>query len=623
MSVQLKPGVVALVPVSELQPDPYQPRKNFDPTDLRALGETMKQKVRHPLTVRIEGKKKIIFDGERRWRAAKLVKIDKLPCLLDGSDEDAVARAAGQIITSQQREGLSPIDIAEFLVDLRTREKKSTNELLAALAKRGIKDMGVVKMEAVMRLTELPKWIKERIDDGKLDASHGAAAIPVIDYPAVGKVLQEIVDGELDWKSEITAKEMAEHVVTAFEEVGHDLNGDHSDPKLVRQFDIKVCKGCEFYKKIGKVELCMNLPEFRKKNDQALKLKGGEGKKPPPKKLSAAEKRQLTKLQNQRSEQRDLGRKDRTRDHLDRWLRERIQKNIEQLVGETRDLSIWLALGAPNHPAWGGSIYCRHEEAARVAGGLLNTWKVATLPGVIGIAGKICSEPKYRNELNKAAVRVMTREELRWFARDHLQISLDGSLGNFGGFRIDADYLRLKRKGELLAMAKAAGVEKLEGGSVKAVTTALLEPEIVERIGVPADIVELYAEPLDFGKDDDDIGDDDEQGEPVCIECGCSEFDACEGGCAWVDMEQYPVKIGGAHFKRDDQYIPGLCSNCPTKRWNDGVRDFSEAAIARINAREAAAGADPAELAEMERQVAKDVEAHKPPGKKKAKGRKS
>src|SRR5690606_11958502 len=109
MSVQLKPGVVAWVPLAELEPDPTQPRQDFPEKLLRELESTMandkgQPTIEHPLIIRMDGKRKIIFDGERRWRAAKLGKrLKKLPCLLRQGADDPIERAAGQIVTSEQR----------------------------------------------------------------------------------------------------------------------------------------------------------------------------------------------------------------------------------------------------------------------------------------------------------------------------------------------------------------------------------------------------------------------------------------------------------------------------------------------------------------------------------------
>jgi ParB/RepB/Spo0J family partition protein len=65
--------------VGQCKPDPTQPRKHFDETDLRALGESLKVRQNDPIQVMPDG---TIIDGERRWRAAKLVGLEKLDAIV-------------------------------------------------------------------------------------------------------------------------------------------------------------------------------------------------------------------------------------------------------------------------------------------------------------------------------------------------------------------------------------------------------------------------------------------------------------------------------------------------------------------------------------------------------------
>jgi ParB family chromosome partitioning protein len=66
-------------PLSYLKPDPNQPRKHFDEATLRALGESLRIRQNDPVQARPDG---TIIDGERRWRAAKLIGLDKLDVII-------------------------------------------------------------------------------------------------------------------------------------------------------------------------------------------------------------------------------------------------------------------------------------------------------------------------------------------------------------------------------------------------------------------------------------------------------------------------------------------------------------------------------------------------------------
>ncbi len=66
-------------PLAFFKPDPNQPRKHFDEAALRALGESLKVRQNEPIQIRPDG---TIIDGERRWRAAKLVGLEKLDAII-------------------------------------------------------------------------------------------------------------------------------------------------------------------------------------------------------------------------------------------------------------------------------------------------------------------------------------------------------------------------------------------------------------------------------------------------------------------------------------------------------------------------------------------------------------
>ena len=103
------PAKVESKPVSWLKPDPDQPRKTFDEEHLRRLGASLLKKQWYALLVRPTG---MILDGECRFRAAKLVGMEKLDViLLDESISQAEATEL-QLVTALHRAALSPFEQA-------------------------------------------------------------------------------------------------------------------------------------------------------------------------------------------------------------------------------------------------------------------------------------------------------------------------------------------------------------------------------------------------------------------------------------------------------------------------------------------------------------------------------
>src|ERR1700719_1945143 len=101
------------IPIDLLDRGEYQPRQSFDAGPLQALAETIRKVgILEPLIARPKiGRRYEIIAGERRWRAAQLVGLDSVPCLIaDYSDEEAMQIA---LIENLGRQNLNPIEEAE------------------------------------------------------------------------------------------------------------------------------------------------------------------------------------------------------------------------------------------------------------------------------------------------------------------------------------------------------------------------------------------------------------------------------------------------------------------------------------------------------------------------------
>lgn len=96
---------------SDIIPSPLQPRHHFDPDELAALATTIEAHgIIQPLVVRRNGNQFELIAGERRWRAAKLAGLERVPIIIRDSPDDAVLKVA--LIENMHREDLNPLDIA-------------------------------------------------------------------------------------------------------------------------------------------------------------------------------------------------------------------------------------------------------------------------------------------------------------------------------------------------------------------------------------------------------------------------------------------------------------------------------------------------------------------------------
>jgi ParB/RepB/Spo0J family partition protein len=282
--IQPKAGTVTLIPIASLKADPNQPRKTFDPDSLKTLAESLKVRVEIPLIVRKVGKDFMIVDGERRLRAAKLAKLKTLPCVTYEMPEGPgpsgnLTIATSQLTTGVHREEYGALDIGEFLVDLQKREKSSMTQLIEALAKRGLVEIGRAKIDRYMSLVNLPEWAKDLVRDSKMSAAHAEYVLQTVKFPSWEKELKTRVNRDLQWRGSLTTKDMKEDVDQALRTAGIDLNNKYGNPSDVRAFNISVCQSCEFHVKQGKDEYCFNEKLFRAKQKEALEIKAARAAK--------------------------------------------------------------------------------------------------------------------------------------------------------------------------------------------------------------------------------------------------------------------------------------------------------------------------------------------------------
>ena len=105
------------VPVENIRPNPYQPRKTFDKEKLKELSESIKKHgIIQPLIVRKKGLNYELVAGERRLRAAKLAKLQTVPVLVREYDEKQMRELS--LVENIQRHDLNPLEEAKAIQEL-------------------------------------------------------------------------------------------------------------------------------------------------------------------------------------------------------------------------------------------------------------------------------------------------------------------------------------------------------------------------------------------------------------------------------------------------------------------------------------------------------------------------
>lgn len=155
------------IPLKEIRPNPYQPRKSFSLEKLKELASSIKEHgIFQPILVRkssVSGYE--IIAGERRYRASKLLGKETIPALIvDFSDQEMMEVS---LLENIQREDLNPIEEAEAYQQLLTKIAYTQEELASRLGKSRS------NITNALRLLKLPTTVKNYVKEGKL--SYGQA----------------------------------------------------------------------------------------------------------------------------------------------------------------------------------------------------------------------------------------------------------------------------------------------------------------------------------------------------------------------------------------------------------------------------------------------------------------
>ncbi|MFL6215231.1 MAG: ParB/RepB/Spo0J family partition protein [Blastocatellia bacterium] len=158
------------IDIDLLYPTEAQPRKHFKEEKINELAESIKTNgVIQPIVARRDGERFQIIAGERRWRAAQIAGLRKIPCIVrDITDENVLEIS---LIENIQREDLNPIEEAtayKRLVDVLSLSQEE-------VARRVGKDRSSVTNS--LRLLKLPPEIQQLVEDEKLSMGHARALL--------------------------------------------------------------------------------------------------------------------------------------------------------------------------------------------------------------------------------------------------------------------------------------------------------------------------------------------------------------------------------------------------------------------------------------------------------------
>ena len=188
-SIEVEGGRLRMVPLSAIEPNKDQPRREFDEEKLQQLADSISRYgVLQPLLVRDMGNGRYqLLAGERRWRAARLAGLTELPVQLKELEDQGVLEVA--LSENLQREDLNPMEQAGGYRRL-MEEFSLTQEEVAARVGRSRPAVA-----NTLRLLSLPKTIQDMVQEGALSEGHGRAPVGLDESVSLPLALQACEQG--------------------------------------------------------------------------------------------------------------------------------------------------------------------------------------------------------------------------------------------------------------------------------------------------------------------------------------------------------------------------------------------------------------------------------------------
>ncbi|KPD21556.1 MULTISPECIES: ParB/RepB/Spo0J family partition protein [Idiomarina] len=226
-------GELQKLPIEQLKPGRYQPRKDMSPEALEDLAASVKaQGIIQPIVVRPTAKDEYeIIAGERRWRAAQLAKLDMVPCLVkEVPDEAAVAIA---LIENIQREDLNAMEEATALQRLLDEFQMTHQDVAQAVGKSR------TTVTNLLRLNNLEDGVKVLLERGDIELGH-AKLLLALQGEQQADVAQQIVAKDMTVRD---AEKLVRRTIDPPkqpEKPEPDANIEHLETKLSETLGAKV-----------------------------------------------------------------------------------------------------------------------------------------------------------------------------------------------------------------------------------------------------------------------------------------------------------------------------------------------------------------------------------------------
>ena len=253
MKVNLEQNILQ-VPIDEIIPNRFQPRLNFDDRGLEELASSIKQHgIIQPLVLRRVNDKYEIIAGERRYKAATMAGLSKVPAVIANVDDNKSAEVA--IVENVQRRDLSAIEEARSYKNLLDKGYLTQAELAK---KMGLSQSAIANK---LRLLNLDEEVQQALIENKISERHARSLLVLPTHEEQRKWLKRIINERM------TVRELDNELKKLNEEANKEEE-DETDVPLVKNIDIDAIR-----------KQATEIPSVNEESDIARKLREIEREK--------------------------------------------------------------------------------------------------------------------------------------------------------------------------------------------------------------------------------------------------------------------------------------------------------------------------------------------------------
>ncbi len=221
-----------LININEIEPNKGQPRKNFDEDAIQELADSIKQYgIIQPLILQKKDKYYVIVAGERRWRAAKLAGLKKIPAIIKDYSPQEIMEIA--LIENLQREDLNPIEEAIAFQNLIKEFNLKQDEVAERVSKSR------VAVTNSMRLLKLDVKVQQMLIDGMISSGHARTLLAIEEPEQQYQVAMKVFDEKLSVRE---TEKLIRNLLAAEENSKKEIALTKEDSFIYRDLEEKMKK---------------------------------------------------------------------------------------------------------------------------------------------------------------------------------------------------------------------------------------------------------------------------------------------------------------------------------------------------------------------------------------------